>query len=333
MREYFGGDRQISEITREDMFQLFELLKRTPPNATKRYKGMTLAQAAAAADAANDNRRLSPKTLQHHYIQITALFNLAIEEKRITENPTNSRFLRKPFAEGTNTQPRAQFTIEELNRLFRSRLYNEDHAVREGRFWVPLLALFHGFRCNEACQIYTEDVKVSGEIRFIAIREEREDGSKCLKKLKTKQSKRDVPLHPELVRIGFGEFVEERRRDVSSPRLFPELTPGHKGYFSDAFSKCFIRIVKSVLGRVSKATMHSFRHQFRDATRAARLPAETVARLAGWEHGEGPASRQMGHYGRGPDYLRTLAEDIAKVEYPGLGSVHEFLAMRKAATR
>jgi len=324
LREFFGGERQLSAIQPEDIRQLFDLLRRIPPNATKRYKGMTLAQAVAAADKAEDRRRLSPKTLRNNYIQITALFNLAMGEKWISENPVKSKRLSRSFEDNADSPPRPQFTIEELNRLFRSPLHMECAQGKErgGRFWVPLLSLFHGFRCNEACQLYTEDVKTVEGITFIAIREEREDGSKCEKKLKTKQSKREVPLHPELIRLGFMDFVQERRRDSTSPRLFPELTPGHKGYFSDAFSKWFARFVELTVGSGCRATMHSFRHQFRDATRAARLPAETVARLAGWEDGEGPASRQMNHYGRGAGYLRTLAEDIAKIEYPGLDLSH-----------
>ncbi|OYW74794.1 MAG: hypothetical protein B7Z37_16180 [Verrucomicrobia bacterium 12-59-8] len=324
LREFFGGGRQIATITLEDMHQLFDLLKRVPPNATKRYKGMTLAQAVAAADKAEDRRRLNPKTLRNNYIQITALFNLAVDYKLIAENPAKHKRLSRSFDDNADSVPRQQFTIVELNQLFRSPLHMACAKGQErgGRFWVPLLTLFHGFRCNEACQIYTEDVKTLDGITFIAIREEREDGSKCDKRLKTKQSKREVPLHPELKRLGFMEFVQARKRDASSPRLFPDLKPGNKGYFSDSFSKWFTRFVELTLGEKCDATMHSFRHQFRDATRAARLPAETVARLAGWEDGEGPASRQMNHYGRGPSFLRTLAEDIAKVEYPCLDLSH-----------
>jgi integrase len=330
MRDQFSGDRQLSAIGREDMQQLFDLLKRAPTNATKRYKGMTLAQAIASADKVGDTQRLSPKTLLHHHIQISALFNLAVEEKLVTESPMSSRLLRKSIADNLKVAPRRQFTIAELNKLFRSKVYIGDPGnpknvkipKRGGNFWVPLLALFHGMRCNEACQIYTEDVKTWEGISFISIREEREDGTTCEKRLKTKQSKRDVPLHPELKRLGFLQFVEERRQDTLCPRLFPDLKPGHKGYFSDAFSKRFHHFVKNTLGEECEATMHSFRHQFRDATRAARLPAETVALLAGWENGEGPMSRQMSHYGRGPEYLRILAEDIAKVKYAGLDLQH-----------
>jgi hypothetical protein len=157
LRDYFGGGKQVSTIKREDMHALFDLLQRVPSNATKRYKGMTLAQAAEAADRAQDTRRLSPKTLHHHYIQMTALFNLAIDERLVSESPMNSRLLRMSVAADVTAPPREQFTIEELNKLFRSPLHAKCEAnteARKGRFWVPLLALFHGFRCNEACLFF-----------------------------------------------------------------------------------------------------------------------------------------------------------------------------------
>ena len=334
LRESFGGDRALASITREDMGKVFDLLRRVPPNAQQRYKGKTLAQAVAAADEAGDKRRLSPKTLSNNYIQFRALFKLGVGERLLKENPTDSPLLRQSFTKTEAYKPRQQFTIDELNRLFRAPLYSgcvddeRNHLIpgsmhpKRGRFWVPFLALFHGTRCNEACQIHTADVKERDGIIYISIREEQEDGSKSDKKLKTKQSRREVPLHPEMLRLGFAEFVEQRRQDTTSLHLFPELTAGHKGYFSDAFSKWFSRFVILTLGEGCGARMHSFRHQFRDATRAARLPAESVALLAGWEAGDGPSNSQMNQYGRGQSFLRTLAEDLAQVEYPGLDLSH-----------
>jgi integrase len=143
----------------------------------------------------------------------------------------------------------------------------------------------------------------------------------CDKRLKTKQSKRRVPIHPELIRMGFLEFVAARRKDTSAPRLFPELTAGSTGYFSNPFSKWFARFVENTLGPCG-ATFHSFRHQFRDATRAARLDVESVARLAGWERGDPNQQRQVFQYGGGEELLRMLADDIAKVEYPDLDLEH-----------
>jgi len=332
LREVLGEQRPIHEITIENIEELCELLREFPKNATQRYRGLTLQQAIAEARSRGDGERLAPKTLENYFNNIVAIFNFAVDKRLIPHNPAKGRWLRQAF-EHEKHGAKPQFTIEELNRLFRAPLYTgckDDergypivgpNKPRRGRFWVPLLALFHGLRLNEATQLYTEDVKQLGGINYLAIREERDDGSKCDKRLKTKQSKRDVPIHPELVRMGFWEFVASRREDQLSPRLFPELSAGSTGYFSNPFSKWFACFVETTLGPCD-ATFHSFRHQFRDATRAAHLSVESVARLAGWESGDPNQHRQVFNYGGGVELLRMLAEDIAKVEYPGLDLSH-----------
>jgi hypothetical protein len=333
MREVLGERTPIVEITTEDIEKLCDLLRQFPKNAAQRYKGLTLQQAIAEAKRRGDTERLSAKTLENYFNNIVTIFNFADEKRMISHNPASGRWLRQTF-HVPKQQTKPQFTIDELNRLFRAPLYGgckDDESgyaavgpnhPRRGRFWVPLLSLFQGLRLNEAAQLYTEDVKQRSGITHLAIREEREDGSKCDKRLKTKQSKRDVPIHPELIRIGFLDFVAARRKDRTSPRLFPDLSAGSTGYFSNSFSKWFARFVESALGRSTEATFHSFRHQFRDATRAARLSVESVARLAGWESGDPNQQRQVFQYGGGEELLRMLAEDIAKVKYPSLDLSH-----------
>jgi hypothetical protein len=333
MREVLGEQTELAKITTEDIEKLCDLLRQFPKNAAQRYPGLSLRDAIAEANRPGDIERLNPKTLENYFNNIVTIFNFAVEKRLISHNPAKGRWLRQSFGH-EKRQPKPQFTMDELNRLFGAPLYTgckDDETgytipgpnrPRRGRFWVPLLSLFHGLRLNEAAQLYTEDVKHIAGIDYLAIREEREDGSKCDKRLKTKQSKRDVPIHPELKRIGFLEFVAARREDRTSPRLFPELSAGSTGYFSNSFSKWFSRFVENALGRPTDATFHSFRHQFRDATRAARLSVESVARLAGWERGDPNQQRQVFQYGGGEELLRMLAEDIAKVQYSGLDLSH-----------
>lgn len=337
LREALGGNKPLSSLTRADMDTVFDLMQTIPLNASQRYKGMSFAQAIQAAKKKGDTSIAAQNTNWATYTQILSAFKLAVEDGLMTQNPAANRRYREMFRKGKGV-PRVQFTIPELDQLFRAPLYtgcqNDESGYartgpnrpRRGRFWVPLLALFHGMRNNEACQIYTEDVKLDGPVPFIAIREALEDSQASDKKLKTEQSERDVPIHPELIRMGFLDFVRDRQRNTKSPRLFPELTAGHNGYFSDAFSKWFARFVKRTLGENCEATLHSFRHQFRDATRVARLPDESVGRLAGWEHGKGPSRLLMHKYGGGAEYLRILAEDLAKVHYPGLDLSHLYKA-------
>jgi len=73
-------------------------------------------------------------------------------------------------------------------------------------------------------------------------------------------SRRVIPVHPELVRLGFVDFVEQARRERGRvARLFPLLNPGPRGGFGEGWSKWFGRYIRS-LGITNKhRVFHSFR--------------------------------------------------------------------------
>ena len=152
-------------------------------------------------------------------------------------------------------------------------------------------------------------------IPMVTIREDPEQG----RRLKTAGSARVVPVHPELVRIGFLRFVEQTNsQGGTSARLFPLLTPGPRGGFGEAWSKWFGRYIRD-LGITSRASVfHSFRHGFKDALRAAEVSEDVNDALTG-HAGPGTIGRQYGakqmirRFG-----IATLAAAVSKVAYPGL---------------
>jgi integrase len=328
--EELGEKTVVESITKEQMEELYGLLRHAPSNVVQRYRGLTLKQAVKVADKNGDTKRLSAKSLDNYRVNIEAIFNFAVEEEFIAKNPAKGRTLRALMEGGEPPKPKAHFTVDEMNRLFRvfpfeldgdkkgDRRKNAKKTLQKGRAWVCVLSLFHGFRCNEVAQLYTEDVKKEDGIPFIEIRKEREDGSESDKRIKTKQSKRRVPIHPEILKMGFLSFVEQRKGDASSHRLFPDLPRGASGYYSDPFSKWFAGFVEKTLGEKCRATFHSFRHQFRDALREAGVSTEDAERLGGWEVGMHSAEREYGH---GPS-LKRLRQQIQKVKFPNLDLRH-----------
>ena len=326
--EVFGETKRLDEITPDEAERLLGLLRHAPINATKFYPKMTLEEAIEAADREGNTSRLSPKSLKNYFININGIFNYATGKKLIAENPFKDRYLRNAFITDADEKEKAHFTTEQLNKLFSAPLYtgckNDQKAFakvgpnkpRRGRFWVPLLALFHGFRLGEVAQLYTEDVGDEGGIPFLYIRETRADGSKCDKHLKTKQSKRRVPLHPELVKIGFLDFVATRRQDAEHARLFPELKSSG-GYFSNSLSDWFGGFKAGLLGAGCKATFHSFRHHFRTALGEAGVPIADVEALGGWDS-DGRSSEKR--YDRAT--LQRLYTQMLKVKYPSLDLSH-----------
>jgi integrase len=180
-----------------------------------------------------------------------------------------------------------------------------------------LLGLFTGARLGELAPLTTADVTTDepSQIPMITIREDPEQD----RRLKTAGSARVVPVHPELIRIGFLRFVEQARsKEGASARLFPLLTPGPRGGFGEAWSKWFGRYIRN-LGITNRASVfHSFRHGFKDALRAAEVSEHVNDALTG-HAGPGTVGRQYGakqmirRFG-----IATLAAAVSKVAYPGL---------------
>lgn len=328
LRESLGADRLVSSITERDIEELFDVLRRAPKNARQRYPTLTLRQAIAQAERDGDNQRLGGKVLANYFNNVSSIFKFAVRRKLISENPASDPYLRSAFSVGEQ-RDKPLFTIDQLNRLFQAPLYTgcEDdqsgylkpgpNTPRRGRFWLPLIGLFHGLRSNEAAQLETADVKEENGILFVYVRRLRDEGMFEHKKTKTLQSKRRVPIHPELLRIGFAEFVETRRADATEPTLFPEIGRSAAGYASDLVGKWFSRFVRLWLGEDCRATFGSFRHHFRSALGEADIPIPLVEALGGWE---GKASSAERNYLKLS--LRRLRDGIAKVEYPGLHLRH-----------
>ncbi len=328
LREMLGERAPLHMISRQQMEKVCAVLGELPKNMAQRYPGASLEDATAAAKRENYTEKRSARTLANEYTSLVAIFNYAVDDGLITENPAKGRKLRETF-KLTKRNKRELFTPEELQKIFSAPLLTgcaDDergfatpgkNKPRRGRFLVPLLALFHGCRMNELCQLYTEDVKDEGGIAYLHIRGDLDDADETDKRVKNESSWRKVPIHPEILRLGFLKYVAERRRDESSPRLFPSLTK-HKqtGRFSHPFSKWFTKFLVAALGYKPKASFHVFRHHFRTACIAAQISMETAEALGGWKN-ESSSESEYRHA-----QMPVLRDAIAKIVYPGLNLSH-----------
>jgi integrase len=343
--DIFGKDTPLDEIRRPEVERLCDLLERLPSNATKRYRGKSLLQAIEDADKKGDSNRLAPNTLRNYFFNMFSIFDYAVQTKLLLENPFDDYWLKQRFTpkeeQGDEDENTVEFTAEELTQIFSAPLYtgcqNDERGyripgpniIRRGRFWVPLIGLYQGLRLNEICQLYTQDVKTEeGEIVFevrvtLETRERASD-----KRIKRPASKRTVPVHPELLKMGFAEYLEQRRQDTNSPRLFPELPAAKKtGSYSDVFSKWFSNFLVHTLGTKPEATFHSFRHGWRSALRDAGANEEWVKMMGGWAR-----QGQSAKYGRAK-HVQILKQEISKAQYPGLNLSHLYTKAHRPVRR
>lgn len=88
----------------------------------------------------------------------------------------------------------------------------------EAAYWLPLLGLYYGATVSELAQLKVADVQDEG-VEGLLLRITDEGAGQGLK---TEQRRRVVPVHSELIRLGFGEYVEAVKKH-GSESLWPNL--------------------------------------------------------------------------------------------------------------
>jgi len=323
IKEYFGSETDIRLIIRAQCREFRDRLNEMPSNMRKHYpdRNMTLAEIITAAK--RDGKAIMKYETQESYIR--PLFNLmkwAEAEQHISSNPAedlHSLAEREPAKES-----RDPFTIEDLKKIFDAPLFRGCQNDAEGyakpgdarpkgkRFWIIVIALYSGMRLNEICQLDIADIRVSpkGNLFFDINKEEG-------KRIKNSRSKREVPVHPILLRMGFKTFLQIRKAS-GDRKLFPSLKISRDGYLSERMSRWFNEgLLKSVGIKTKKLVFHSLRHNVKDAMRAAEIPLDIQDEIGGWRTIKGVSQ----NYGKG--YLADkLLKYVSKIEYEGLDLTH-----------
>jgi len=247
---------------------------------------------------------------------VSRFFAFLIETGRLPKDADNPG---RGFTFNTNGPARKQrdmWTGAELHKLFASPVWTGCHPyfrsrlgdkiIRDALFWLPLLGLFHGNRLEEFAQLRREDVGIAEGIPYLRITDE--DG----RQLKNEQSRRDVPLHPELILIGFLEYVAEATARPND-QVFPELKPGGKdrklGYY---FSKQFSSYRNAIGVRRRGLDYHSFRHGVTTKLYQADVSEAWIDLLTGHDQGGGESRRR---YLKGIP-LPQLRPALERVKWP-----------------
>tara|TARA_R110002096_G_scaffold401525_1_gene598493 strand:- start:9 stop:443 length:435 start_codon:yes stop_codon:yes gene_type:complete len=110
---------------------------------------------------------------------------------------------------------RLPFAGEQLKAMFSQSPHTLGEFKYPYEYWIPLLGLYTGARANDLCQLHMDDVyeeEIEGQkVWCISINDDTPD-----KRLKTGK-KNVVPLHPKLIELGFGRFVELKQKVSDRP--------------------------------------------------------------------------------------------------------------------
>lgn len=187
----------------------------------------------------------------------------------------------------------------------------------EPLYWLLVVMLFTGARPREVCQINPQ--VDFGEVEghwFIDLDERSAAGAKVIKSIKTGEARR-LPLHSELVRLGFPEYLQ-RMKDVGADRIFPSWRIKRGNPYTAHY-----RLVADLLRAVGLYTREASPGEQVTGAYTLRKTFVTECRNQGvvskeiTGHSDGSTTQvQERSYIFGPEPLRRKVEQLSKLVMP-----------------
>ena len=290
------GDMPIAAFDVHQARLLKDRLSRCPQYFGLRpeFKGKTLLQ---VVESGSTYKAVTAVTVNNRLRKLSAFLNWCKANGYITDNP----LVGLKVMTGSAKEARLSFDSHDLTTLLNLDALRSEARKHPWRYWLPLLGRTTGARLEELCQLRVNDFIQQQGNQCIRI-----DDSQDGQNLKNSSSRRVLPIHPALVKLGLLLHVESIQA-TGADRLFPELE-AVRGKLGHAPSKWFGRYKIKQGITDPKKTFHSFRHTLIDELRDAGVQDSLIKRIVGHED----SSVTFGIYGsRTP--LRAMAEALSHV--------------------
>lgn len=223
--QLFGGmlgrDLKVTELRQKAVTQFMRDICRLPDKWARRFDSGESIEALLAEGA---DKVMSPTTYEGNYRGPLGTFLTAAARdfgddgfRLLTVE--GIKYTGDRVAE--EDQQRALFD-DELRVLFEGEAFARiaREAKSEPLYWLLAVMLFTGARPREVCQINPQvDFGEFEGAWYIDLDEKSLAGSSVKKSIKTGEARR-VPLHGELVRLGFHEYLQ-RAKAAGADRLLP----------------------------------------------------------------------------------------------------------------
>ena len=279
------------------------ILQTFPKNRKKMLatRDLSLIEACALTGV----ERIGAQTINGYIADYKALFAWAVKNGDAASNIFEGMSVQKSNKKAATE--RKAFTTAQLNTMFMHLTdHNSPMVNKDSHRWGTLIAMFTGARLNEVAQLHTNDVRQVGDMWCIDFNDEGEN-----QRLKSEASRRIVPVHSELLRIGFLDFMSTRR-DTIALRLFPDFSYSKYDGYGRNLGRWFNAAFLKKLGLKERGLVfHSFRHSMVSLLAQSDVPEPIVKNIVGHEQ-EGVTQL---HYNKGGYKLAQLQEAINKFTF------------------
>jgi integrase len=347
----FCGDIPVERFTRPHIVHLIRQLQDLPSQYIRGQFGRMLKEGSSLthiielARALDDGKpdeekipKLKAKTINRHLSLFNLLWEYAIDNGAVPEGavtPTKKLFLTVDDVDDDEDEgslirekgDRDMWDIVELRRLFslpffvgcrsdRDRLTVGTCIPRTPLWWGVIIAAHQGMRREEIFQLCVRHVVYDEEtgIWYFDLKTDKTlklKGDKRKGKLRDKPSRRLVPLHDNLLRLGFlAARVQGRNGDE---RLFPEISGNNQQRSWGAAPGRRFSEFKTAAGFPSELDFHAFRHSVCTLLYRAGVNIAHAEELVG--HSSAARKSTFRVYNKGQT-LQALKSAIDTLEIP-----------------
>lgn len=249
-----GGEIDIEDLEQHHVTAFIELCRALPNRwgrTTGEKSGGIAASLARAKALSVDEVGLGQVTINKHLTWIAAVLAFAAGDSEDSGHRPAQVLSFKNARAGIGKKARQQhqrkrdkranWTKQEVARLLSAPIWTGaagiDQRLRPGPeiihdawYWLPLMLPLYGGRSSELAGLALAEVHEQDEIPYLLIDFTEDRG------LKTVQSIRKLPIHPELIRLGFIDYVAAIRA-AGCKMLFPEMDSPQSKSFASTFYK------------------------------------------------------------------------------------------------
>ncbi len=142
------------------------------------------------------------------------------------------------------------YNEEHLKIIFSDELYRNKNNCNSYKYWIPIMSACLGIRQGEVAQLHKNDVMIRDNIWYLSI-----NNDNYHKRVKNKNSIREIPITKKLIELGFIAFVNS----IEDGQIFKDLKRCKRDGYGRDVSRWYSKEKKKWNFGIGY-NFHSFRH-------------------------------------------------------------------------
>jgi integrase len=271
------------KVFRADLAQLPKSWGKSPKDQSATREDVMAVSAALPSDKIG----LSVGTINRHLEPLNQIADWARDEAIPVDPMLKPTKLRRKETVRARDK-RAAFSFDQLSKVLCNPVWtglrSEYHQTKAGKiifkngiYWCTIIGAYTGARREEIAGFAPSDIlEVDGVLCFSI-----EDSD--LRRVKNLSSRRIVPIHSQLIELGFLNHLENAKHSKQIS-LFPELYEAGNNAYGRKVGRRMRQIIDQQLGKCgAKLSFHSLRHYVQNQLDHAGVDDKIVRDVIGHE--------------------------------------------------